>query len=119
MAIGNDKKKLREKINLVNNLSNIQLTPSQLKVLNKGLNFCPSQKNINLTRISADVYHLERNMAWKYAYHDKDSNYEHFKTPFDDKVRKTNMPKYFPEGITTFADSVRSEFIGAQHRKVK
>ena len=60
-------------------------------------------------------------MAWKYVFHsiDPPDDEEHVKTPFDEKRNKINLPKHFPEPITTFTESVRSELIGAQHNKSK
>ena len=75
---------------------------------------------MNITQLKADTFHLERNMAWKYVFHDKDeaSNSAPTKTPFDKKRTKDNMPKHYPEGISSFCDAVRSELMGAQHKKV-
>ena len=116
-----NKAKLKEQINLINNLSDLNLTDNMKRLLNKGLNFCPSPKNVNITQISADCFHLERNMAWKYVFHsiDPPDDEEHVKTPFDEKRNKINLPKHFPEPISTFTESVRSELIGAQHNKSK
>ena len=46
-------------------------------------------------------------MAWSYIYHDKeDTNSDKIKTPFDEKRRKDNMPRNYPEGISAFCDAV-------------
>ena len=58
-------------------------------------------------------------MAWRYTFHVKDeTNVPPIKTPFDEKRTKDNMPKHYPEGISSFCDAVRSDLMGAQHRKV-
>ena len=114
---------LKQQINLVTNLSDMELTKGQKSLLNKGLNFCPNPEKVNLTQISADCYHLERNMAWKYIFppgsgnYNQDNNNDNNKTPFDNN-RKVNMPDYFPQEISSFSESVRSDLIGAQHNKV-
>ena len=116
-----NKAKLKEQINLVINLSDIELTSTKKSLLNRGLNFCPSPKNVNLTQLKADTFHLERNMSWANIYHGKDSDSENerLQTPFDEKRRKDDMPRNYPDGIKTFSDSVASELMGAQHRKVQ
>ena len=110
---------LKQKINLVNNLSDLELTEAMKSLLNHGLNFCPNPEKVNLTQISADCFHLERNMAWKYVFPpgSNNSDPEYVKTPFDN-TRKVNLPDYFPPEISTFTESVRSELIGAQHNKI-
>ena len=110
---------LKQQINLVTNLSNIQLTNGQKSLLNKGLNFCPNPDKVNLTQISADCYHLERNMAWKYIFPPGSNNLDpdYVKSPFDN-TKKVNMPSYYPQEISTFAESVRSDLIGAHQNKV-
>ena len=110
---------LKRKINLVNNLNDLELTDHMKSLLNKGLNFCPNPEKVNLTQISADCFHLERNMAWKYVFPpgSNNSDPEYVKTPFDNK-RKVNMPDYFPPEISTFTESVRSELIGAHNNKI-
>ena len=62
------RKSLKKKVNLIHNFSSIQLTESMKSVLNKDLNFCPSKKGVNYTELLADLFRLERKMAWKYHF---------------------------------------------------
>ena len=112
------KAELKKQINLVNNLSDLELTENQIKLLNKGLSFSPSPKGVDITHLTADTFHMERNMSWAHIFHDRDNQEEYVKTPFDEKRRKDNMPRHYPDGIKVFSESVRSELVGAQHRKM-
>ena len=57
------KAELKKQINLVNNLSDLELTENQIKLLNKGLSFSPSPNGVDITHLTADTFHMERNMA--------------------------------------------------------
>ena len=112
------KAELKKQINLVNNLSDLELTENQNKLLNKGLSFSPSPTGVNITHLTVDTFHMERNMSWAHVFHDRDNQEEYVKTPFDEKRRKDNMPRHYPDGIKVFSESVRSELVGAQHRRM-
>ena len=60
-------------------------------------------------------------MAWKYVFPPGSNNLntdpDLKKSPFHN-TRKVNMPRYFPPEISTFAESVKSDLIGAQHNKI-
>ena len=88
-------------------------------VLNKGLKFCPAKRGVNYTQLLADLFRLERKMAWRYHFHDpneEDDNVEiedNFQCPFKDKNEKTNLPKDYPREISDFVNSVRSDLTGS------
>ena len=88
-------------------------------VLNKGLKFCPAKKGINYTQLLADLFRLERKMAWKNHFHDAYEDDEtvqtedNLKCPFKDKKERTNLPKEYPKEITDFINAVRSDLIGS------
>ena len=119
------RKSLKKKVNLIHNFSSIQLTEHMRSVLNKGLNFCPSKKGVNYTELLADLFRLERKMAWKYQFHGSEeeeqrgSSSDHLKTPFDDKKKRTNLPKEYPKEITEFVHSLRSDLKGSTENKDK
>ena len=110
-------------MNLIFNFSSIPLTPAMESVLNKGLNFCPNPSNVNITQLLADLFRLERKMAWKSYFGDAEvnanSNDENEKFPFPEIHKKTNLPKEYPSEIKTFVNSVKSELIGSEHNKIK
>ena len=111
---------LKKKVNLIHNFSSIQLSESAKSVLNKGLNFCPAQKNINYTQLLADLFRMERKMAWKHYFKDSEVDEEtsvKSKFSFPDKKRKTSMPNEYPKEINEFISSVRSELIGSESKK--
>ena len=65
----------------------------------------------------ADLYHMERKMAWKEKFKDQDDeigdeNNFSDQNPFSNKARKTNMPKQYHEGIKQFKNCVQSDIIG-------
>ena len=112
---------LRTKINIIHNYSSVILSEAQISLLNKGLNFCPTPNGPNYTQIMADLFHLERKMAWKHHFSGKDDDGEDGtddtnnsdKNPFNKKARKTNMPDEYHEGIKQFKNCVQSDLIGS------
>ena len=119
------RRSLKKIINLIYNFSSVELTKPMESLLNKGLNFCPSSSGVNLTQVLADLYQMERKMAWRYIYFDateddNDNNTENTraKFPFPDNRKKTYLPKEYPEEIKTFVNSVKSDLIGSKHKKV-
>ena len=60
-------------------------------------------------------------MAWKYVFPPGSNNSnpepDYKKSPFDN-TKKVNMPSYYPQEISTFTESVRSDLIGAPHTKI-
>ena len=88
--------------------------------MNKGLKFCPAQKGVNYTQLLADLFRLERKMAWKHYFKDFEPLApieEKDVFPFPDQKKKTNVPKDYPKEISNFISSVRSELIGAEKKK--
>ena len=113
------RKSLKKKINLVHNFSSIELSEAAVSVLNKGLNFCPAQKGVNYTQLLADLFRLERKMAWTHHFRDEekeDSSEVKKKFPFTDKKQKTNLPPEYPKEISEFINSVRSDLIGSKRK---
>ena len=63
-------KKLKESINLTYNFSS--LSPAAKSLINKGLKFCPAPKSINKTQLYADLFWMERKLAWKHFFRNND-----------------------------------------------
>ena len=93
------RKSLKKKVNIVHNFSSIQLTEAALSLLNKGLKFCPAQKGVNYTQLLADLFRLERKVAWKHHFKDEENENETTgeknQFPFPGKKKKTNMPEFY------------------------
>ena len=53
---------------VVHNISNSILTKEEMKLLEKGLNFCPSSKNVNKEELLDDVFAYTRNVRLKYYF---------------------------------------------------
>ena len=74
------------------NLSNIELTPAQYSLLEKGLSFCPTPgpSGLSTTRADLDRFHGSLKL-WAYFNHD---NHQSNGTPDqDDLVNLTNPPE--------------------------
>ena len=111
-------KSLKKKVNIVHNFSSIQLSEA---ALNKGFNFCPAQKGVNYTQLLADLFRLERKMAWRHHFKDYNSETtsdDTLKYPFPNKKQKTNHPSEYPKEISEFISSVRSDLIGSEKKHV-
>ena len=102
---------LKKKINLVHNFSSIELSEAALSVLNKGLNFCPAQKGVNYTQFLADLFRVERKMAWAHHFKDEEkeeTSGEQKRFSFPNKKQKTNLPPEYPKEISDLINSVKS-----------
>ena len=93
-------------------------------VLNKGLNCCPAKKGVNYTQLLADLFRLERKMAWRHFYHDAEEeeqpgneNEKTSEIPFKDKMEKRNLPREYPKEISDLVNSVRSDLIVSEENK--
>ena len=86
-----NKEKSKTPISVVFNYSNIELTPSMIKLLNRGLNFCVMPAKVNLSKLMSDFRKFERKMRWTEFFSEKkdDSTYD----PPIFKIEKQNLPK--------------------------
>ena len=50
---------------LISNLSNRSISETEKTVLELGLTFCPSQKNLNKEQLALDFYHFIRQLKLK------------------------------------------------------
>ena len=110
-------KKLKESISMTYNFSS--LSPAAKSLLNKGLKFCPTPKGINTTQLYADMFRMERKLAWKHFFRNNDFNSKQQETfPFPTKGQQTNLPKDDPSEIKEFAKSVESELLGTKCKDI-
>ena len=109
------RRSLKKKVNLIYKFSSITLTKAMESLLNKGLKFCPTTTGVNLTQVLADIYQMERKMAWKHFYFDPNDdddqnnteNIPKYKFPFPSNKKRTNLPREYPEEIKTFVNSMK------------
>ena len=70
-------------------------------LLNKGIGFCPTPKNVNTTQLLADFNRMERSMAWHFVFKNSDNNNDKTVNENGDfifeKEIKTNLPKNIPK----------------------
>lgn len=60
--------------NNVFNLSSRILTQSEISILSKGLNFCPTPKSINRFQVKSDIVEFDRRLKCKFFFHNSRSN---------------------------------------------
>jgi hypothetical protein len=70
-----DKKKSQE-ISAIYNYSKVTLTEDMKNVLSKGLNFCVTPEQINVTELLVDFKEFERNMMWKEYFRDEEKEWQ-------------------------------------------
>ena len=113
-----NKQKNQEKINVIFNYSNVELTPFMLSVLNRGLNFSVLPKNLDLTQVLTELKRFERTMVWKEFWNGQEKE-ENDLTKHIFKVKKTNFPKNYqiPQELKTFLAAIKSELLDPRNRR--
>ena len=70
------RKKNKANITMVYNYSSITLTDAMEKLLNRGLNFSPTPKNLDFTQLLVDFKYFARNMFWTEFFWDMEQREE-------------------------------------------
>ena len=86
-----NKEKSKTPISVVFNYSNIELTSSMIKLLNRGLNFCVMPAKVNLSKLMSDFRKFERKMRWTEFFSEKKDDCTYDPPIF--KIEKQNLPK--------------------------
>lgn len=74
------------------NVSSRQLSPAELKLLSKGLNFSPSSGNINEFELYQDLDNFARNLRLREYFHDQPTGSKKLFPGLSDKrERETNI----------------------------
>ena len=113
------KKKQRTTVQLTTNYSDLELSPAQERVLNKGLNFCPQPESVNRTKVGAGLERMARSICWADYFNGRDLEQVDRETPLV-PVKKTNFPptegvnKYVPSsGVKEFLSSTHDALVSA------
>ena len=70
------------------NVSNVQLSDSELSLLSKGLSFCPKPSHVDKFQLKEDISQFTRRVKLKDFFHDSDITTEHIeKDPFKQKCK--------------------------------
>jgi hypothetical protein len=102
------------------NYSDLVLTNSMSKILNRGLNFYVTPPNLNVTEMLVDYRKFERKMKWKEFFSDKDKeNDDQEKIPEVFPKEKSNLPPKGGSPLNNFLIGVKSELTGTQLNKVR
>ena len=109
-------KQRKQKLNILFNYSNIELTKDMEAVLNRGLNFCVLPLKLDITQILVEFRQFERTVVWQEYWHDADQNAPPNRRIF--KSKKHNFPRKHktPNGVKTFLGAVKSELINPTNR---
>jgi hypothetical protein len=99
--------------NRVINLSSKQLSSSALKVLNRGLTYCPNSRHPSYYQIMRDITKLEKNMRNKEYFSDLDVSFAH--NPLLDVLPPNPERFFFPEA----KDPQLNEYFTAIRKNVK
>ena len=88
---------------------------AEMRILDKGLNFCPQPKYVNTTKVIAGIKKMRRSALWKdhHAFNDEDVGYE-AKSTIIPGPKKSNLPKTQPSrGMEKFLDSIEEGILSA------
>jgi hypothetical protein len=88
------------------------------KILNRGLNFCVTPDNINVTEMLADYRKFERKMRWKEFFHDKEDENNHYIPPIFPQ-EKSNLPPKGGAPLNNFLIGVKSELTRTRLNKIR
>ena len=104
-----------EKQSVIFNYTNIVLSDSMEKVLNRGLNFSILPKKMDMTQLRVDLKRFKRSAIWKEYFYGRDQG-KLEKQIF--KTNKSNLPKNYqiPEGLKIFLNSVEWELYDPRSR---
>ena len=100
------------------NYSNLVLTNSMSRILNRGLNFCVTPTNLNVTEMLVDYRKFERKMKWKEFFSDKETE-DQVVVPVVFPKEKSNLPPKGGAPLNNFLIGVKSELTGTQLNKVR
>ena len=106
----------KQKISVVFNYSDIEISKGAEKVLNRGLNFSVTPDKLNFTQVLVDLAKFERVMEWKEFWHDQPSDAPYVPPLF--KKQKTNKPKNPSQSLKTFIQAVKSEIKDPKNRNI-
>ena len=111
------KNKLKQqRINVVFNESNITLTESMEKVLNRGLKFAILPLQLDIIQVLTEFKYFERTLMWKEFWFGRDAEESHTEPIF--KQKKNNFPKNHkaPQGLKDFVSAVKSDIMDPKNR---
>ena len=100
----------KQNLGLVHNSSDFTVTPSMECLLNKGLGFAPTPKNVNLSQVQSELDGYDRKMRWKEwhfkqqsaASEDDSETDENGNNPNIFKVKKVNLPSDPPPPLLRY-----------------
>ena len=104
--------------NYVVNLSTVDLSVAELKLLSKGLSFCPTPQNIDWIELKADLEDFPRRLRLKEYFHGrKSSNYVSDPNPFKKKNSWTPN-KDRDIGLELFIQLLKSDILNTKPSKI-
>ena len=105
----------KQKINIIFNYSNIELTPAMEDLLNRGLNFPSMPIKLNITQVLVNFARFERSMLWQEFWSNKEK--QNFKPPIF-KKKKTNLPVKHPTpaNLKICLNATKSEILDPLNR---
>ena len=106
----------KRNLDLIHNFSDYELTTPMKSLLNRGLSFVPTPKNINISQIQAELDRYNRSMYWSEYYFERDDEEEsdipNVKNVF--RPLKTNLPNSSaPSSLNVYLSAVRSDILGS------
>ena len=107
---------MKQNTNIIFNKSDIVLTESMNKLLNRSLNFAVLPLKLDITEVLVDYNRFSRAAIWTEYWYGREAT-EKYTSPIF-KMRKTNLPKNYatPKGLKTFLSSIRSEILDHRNR---
>ena len=90
------------------NISDVQLSPTEVTLLSKGLTFCPTPPKLDTFQLQNDLDNFHRRLRLKEFFYDsEDSDEEAYQpTPFRQKKRKWTPPKNREPALESYIQTV-------------
>ena len=108
----------KQKLNVVFNYSDINMTEDMIKVLNKGLNYSILPDKVDNTLVLTEFRRFERSVLWKEFWSEKGSDDDNNKKKPIFKIQKNNFPNFkASESLKSFLASIKSELMDPLNRK--
>ena len=90
------------------NISDVQLSPTEVTLLSKGVTFCPTPPKLDTFQLQNDLDNFHRRLRLKEFFYDsEDSDEEAYQpTPFRQKKRKWTPPKNREPALESYIQTV-------------
>ena len=104
--------------NYVVNLSSVDLSEAEIKLLSKGLSFCPTPRKVDWIELKADVEDFSRRLRLKEYFHGRESS-QYISDPNPFKKKSTWTPNKDRDlGLELFIQLLKNDILNSKPSKI-